>query len=872
MKGDYIEVLVIFSIIIAIFGSYTAMDLAEKAIKESKYKLFWSSAAGLSLGIGIWTMHFIGMIGYQVPFTIQFDPGKTFLSLVIAVAASLIGFVFMTAKKVSFYWDMVSGIIVGAGISGMHYLGMSAMKMPVHMAYNMPLVFLSILIAIGCAFLAAYMMRRRRNNEQLSIFSKLISSVILGLGISGMHYTGMAAMTYEAHMHEMSGAGSGSQDQYTILAVAVGMMTLFIFMIFLGGNAKSRMAEHDKMQRKERRYQYLLENTPNLVVFVNEEGSVIRKNHVWNNLIGDSFPADSTFPELFNLERFPEIPRLLKQSLNGEAVSYEASITGEDGTEHFFIFDHLPHLEQDDFSGVYIFGKEITEKRQAELEVAAVQADLKETLRLQQGLTVKFTKQGGEYIISLCEGSLLDRIGVSGDMIGKPVSAVLPEEKIDSITACYDEAWTGHFLQYEGKIKDVAYYMSLQPVFKNGQVSEVIGSAVNISDLYEAQEKLKKSESLYRSVLSTMSEGLAVHNSKGEILTVNEKFAAFFKRSAEEMIGQNFFQLECRLYDEKGEPRSYHKFPSYTTARTGEAIHGYVMAVEHPNHPVFWITVNAEPLIKDDALVGCVVTINDMTTQKLQEIELMKYNATMISAKEEAERANKEKSLFLSKISHELRTPLNSIMGFSHMLLDSSEALPDKNKEWLDKIHKAGQHLLYLINDITDLTKIEAGEIPLTKEHLPVYSLLNETLTMMRPIAEDASLSLFSSLNYVKEKSIYVDKARFNQIVFNLLSNAFKYNKENGTVIVFSYAEENWIHIDIMDTGIGMPPDSLDKIFEPFVRLDSSFQEGTGIGLSLVKQYTELMGGRCSVSSKEGEGTTFRVSFPAAAECKQRIV
>ncbi|MGH2819431.1 MAG: ATP-binding protein, partial [Actinomycetota bacterium] len=237
----------------------------------------------------------------------------------------------------------------------------------------------------------------------------------------------------------------------------------------------------------------------------------------------------------------------------------------------------------------------------------------------------------------------------------------------------------------------------------------------------------------------------------------------------------------------------------------------------------------------------------------------------LLEAKEEAERANQAKSEFLSRTSHELRTPLNATLGFAQLL--GMRGLGEQERESVDQIIKAGQHLLELINDVLDIARIEAGGLTMVPVTLRAGDAVQEALDLVRPIAAGENIRLESEVDPISDTYIVADPPRFRQILLNLLSNAIKYNHPGG-LVTLSYppAPPGLLRIDIADTGLGIDADRLERLFTPFDRLgaETSTVEGTGLGLALSKRLAELMGGAMGVSSEPGHGSNFWVDVPLA--------
>jgi len=253
------------------------------------------------------------------------------------------------------------------------------------------------------------------------------------------------------------------------------------------------------------------------------------------------------------------------------------------------------------------------------------------------------------------------------------------------------------------------------------------------------------------------------------------------------------------------------------------------------------------------ALRGFSKITRDITDRRVAEIALS-------TAREEAERASRAKSEFLSRMSHELRTPLNSILGFAQLLdMDS----PKGQRAQIGHILRAGQHLLTLINEVLDIAKIEAGRLPLNVEAVPLAVVLQEALTLVSPMACDAGIRLVELPMLAADSGIVADRQRLVQVLLNLLSNAIKYNRPQGQVHIEVRVHQQRIAVSVCDTGKGIAADRQDQLFKPFERLETDPNvEGTGLGLALSKSLLEMMNGSLTVKSQPGNGSSFTLELP----------
>ena len=248
--------------------------------------------------------------------------------------------------------------------------------------------------------------------------------------------------------------------------------------------------------------------------------------------------------------------------------------------------------------------------------------------------------------------------------------------------------------------------------------------------------------------------------------------------------------------------------------------------------------------------------------------EAKKTQEALHHAQEEAERANRVKSQFLASMSHELRTPLNAILGFSELLSDDTTGRFDEGtrRRFLDQIHSSGQHLLQLINDILDLSKVEAGQMELQLQSVDLGSLIDEARETVEPLAQIKAIALHAEPG--PELHLIADAAKVKQMLLNLLSNAIKFTPNGGSIQIRWRQADSWVEIAVSDTGIGIAAEDLGRLFTEFQQLDAGpgrQQEGTGLGLALTRRFAEMHGGQVKVESALGMGSTFTLRLPLEA-------
>lgn len=365
-------------------------------------------------------------------------------------------------------------------------------------------------------------------------------------------------------------------------------------------------------------------------------------------------------------------------------------------------------------------------------------------------------------------------------------------------------------------------------------------------------------------ILESVGEGIFGLNMEGKIIFANPAASRMLGYTAENLIGVPPHTINHTNPD--GTSYSAQTCPIYTVLKTG--------SICHRDDELFWrrggisfpVEYLTTPIIEEGQVIGAVVTFRDITERK--HAEKSSYDAKIAAehAQKAAEAANLAKSQFLANMSHELRTPLNAIIGYSEMLQEESEEegledfIPD-----LKKIHSAGKHLLGLINDVLDISKIEAGKMELFLEIFDLTGLVNEVVSTVQPLVEKNQNTLEVKYETALQP-VYSDSTKLRQILFNLLSNAAKFTEQDLISMKISFQQEqDYISFQVVDHGIGMTQEQQKKLFQPFTQADPSTTRkygGTGLGLAITKEFVEMMGGNIWIESELGQGSTFIVHLP----------
>ena len=289
--------------------------------------------------------------------------------------------------------------------------------------------------------------------------------------------------------------------------------------------------------------------------------------------------------------------------------------------------------------------------------------------------------------------------------------------------------------------------------------------------------------------------------------------------------------------------------------------------IEHVDYSLLWKLLILFLVIVSLMYAHSHRLSKEINRRKVIENKLLVLNESLAKARDTADKANQAKSDFLSRMNHELRTPMNAILGFSQILeLNLKE---EQNKQHVNEIINAGQHLLELINEVLDLSRIEAGRLDLNMETVSLNKVLSECLILVNTLANKRNIRIIDHISNTTDHSVHADDTRLKQVLLNLLSNAIKYNVDGGKVTLdCSVAPDNLLRIQVSDTGKGLTTKEQQKLFMPFERIgaETSNIEGTGIGLVITKQLIEKMGGQIGRSSQVGQGSSFWIEIPLSKQ------
>ncbi|MCP1424412.1 PAS domain S-box-containing protein [Paenibacillus xylanexedens] len=397
------------------------------------------------------------------------------------------------------------------------------------------------------------------------------------------------------------------------------------------------------------------------------------------------------------------------------------------------------------------------------------------------------------------------------------------------------------------------------PIIVDKEMVGVYGIVSDITERKEYTERIQELSKQHELILNTVTEGIFGLDADGITMFMNPAAASMFGYEAKEFIGKNSHPIIHHTRAD-GSHLPQEECPIHMTVLDGQ--------IRSIKEDVFWrkdgssflVQYQVTPIIEQGQIQGAVVVFNDVTGER-----------EIVRAKETAELAAQAKSEFLSMVSHEIRTPMNGIVGMTELLIGTD--LSEEQREYAEIIRDSGDALLNILNDILDFSKLESGKMALAYEPFALRKMLEQVAELFKQRADEKHLEIRYRLNPSIPEFMVGDAIRIRQILVNLVGNALKFTDQGSIEVAVDIIkgrkpEDSVLDFAVQDTGIGIPADKLDQLFQSFSQLHPVINRkygGTGLGLVISKRLVEIMGGSISVESIEGEGSTFRFAVPAAS-------
>lgn len=863
LHGHHNPGLVAVSIGIAIATSIMGLQIAGMARNaRGKFQRQIALVSGsLALGGGIWSMHFIGMLAFNMGTHVHYNPFITLLSMLPSVFASWVALQMLSNTTISPRQLILGGVLVGAGIGTMHYSGMAAMEMDATLKYDPYWFAASIAVAILMAMLALWVRFGLRNSKRFSSTqTTLVAGIIMGCAIAAMHYTGMAAARFIGDPE----APLTQDHSQNFLALIIGATTIAISLLALAGNLILRYRLlYRHMLENESRLRAIVDTAVDGIITIDGNGGLIAMNQAAEKLFGWTTAEllgkniNVLMPEPYHSEHDQYLKNYhstRKAKIIG--IGREVTALRKDGTQ----FPIRLAVGEAKIPGQKLFVgfvSDLSERIAMERELAARELQYRTLIANIPGVAFRAKADSPWPIIFISDAiSALSGWDVqkfyAGEInLGNLIHPEDAERVINTLKPALQQK-KSYVVEYriirrDGTERWVSE--SASGVYDDtGELIWIDGVIIDITD-----SKLRNAE--FESVVHAISRALAVaeFDMKGNIINANENFLRLTGYEREELLGQHHSIL-CRPDDICSS--EYQQL--WDDLRGGNFINDEFLRVGKGNREI-WIQAAYNPIFDADGKPWKIVKLaTDLSGRKAMEMDLL-------IAKDRAEQAATAKGMFLANMSHEIRTPMNSIIGFTELLLDSP-LQPDQFRH-LQTVSRSARSLLKLLNDILDTAKLERGALELDQEVFSLKELCAQIIQELKISADKKSLELVFNYTATNHDFVFGDALRLRQVLVNLLGNAIKFTEQGRVTLEIVEADEN-ISIKVMDTGIGIAADRIAHIFTPFTQADASMARrfgGTGLGTTIARQLTELMGGKINASSEPGRGSCFEVILPLPA-------
>ncbi len=655
-------------------------------------------------------------------------------------------------------------------------------------------------------------------------------------------------------------------------ATLLSISLLVLCFLLLTGELFERKKAQDALEKSEKWFSTTLSSIGDAVIATDMNGSVTFMNAVAQSLTGWSLEGargksmDLVFDIVNKESRRPVENPVKKVFREGKVVGLaDHTILLSKSGKEFDIEDSAAPILTDtgEGLGVVLVFRDITQKKLADAE----------TKRQKELLQLILGSIADGVVVADANGKFLLFNAAAEQVLGIGATETTPDKWSDRYGVYLPDTVTQYspdqlplVRAMQGENVDGVELFIRNPQVPEGRLLSISGRPLkradgalqggvvvfhDITERKRAEEALRHSEARYHLLFDSNPHPVWVYDLQTlAILDVNHSAVRNYGYSREEFLSLTIKDIRPPE-DVPALLESAVNAPP-DTENAGVWKHrkkdGTLIDVEITSHPLIYGRGDAR-----------LVVATDVTMRKRTQELLMQ-------AKEEAERGSKFKDQFLSTMSHELRTPLNAVLGFSDLLADERYGpLNDRQQRYVAHIHTGGKHLLKLISDILDLSKIEAGRMELAREDVTVASAFDEVISALYPLAEKKSQALLRQIE--PNLHVHADSMRFKQVLMNLAGNAIKFTPEGGRIELAARQMDDQVRVEVRDNGPGIPPDQQQRIFEAFVRLTQtgSATEGTGLGLAITSRLVELHGSKLGIESQPGQGTCFYFSLPLVA-------
>jgi PAS domain S-box-containing protein len=638
-------------------------------------------------------------------------------------------------------------------------------------------------------------------------------------------------------------------------------------------------------------YRRIVETTSEGIWIVDPEGHTAFANPAIARMLGytpEEMRGRNAFEFLFEEDK-EEALRNLQLRRQGQSAVYEFRLRHRDGSAVWTTLAASP-IQADDgqFLGVLAMLTEITAKKKMEAALresvdaleAIVEACPLAIITLDRALRVLMWSRGAHLVFGWEQAEVLGRPLPTVPEQGRPAFRSLLEDQLLESSPKELElrlvrkdgvpldasAWVAPLRGEDGSVRAILIVLADTTARKKGEE--------DYSRLMSSEKDARaqaRAERRFRELLEAAPDAIIEVDREGRIVLMNALTEKMFGYGREELIGQT---VEALMPVELQHTHIQHRAEYWRNPLTRPMGTNLSLLARRKDGSAFPVEISLSPVGSEKGFRVTAI-IRDVSERKQAEQEIRRIqerftaelaakNRELQQRSREAERASQLKSEFLASMSHELRTPLHTIIGFAELMLEEdAEPLTSQQRRFLGHVQQDSRHLLELINDLLDLSKIEAGRLELRPEEVGLFSALAEVLNSIRPLAVSRSITLEEP--EPQTVILHADPLRIKEILYNLLSNAVKFTPAGGRVWVTVEQDHDMIHVAVNDTGMGIKPEEQQAIFDKFYQTGSTtrgVREGTGLGLAITKHLVEMHGGTIGVESEPGKGSKFKFSLP----------
>lgn len=856
IEGQYNGWLVVLSLLIATGASMMAFRVAGFAKRESDpwTRQRFLMIGAFALGGGIWSMHFVGMLAFELPAEVHYHGFTTLLSALPGFFASWVALDLLARDQISKRVLLYGGLLVGSGIGLMHYTGMEAMRTQLQLGYDPYWFAASIVIAVLLAVLALWVRFGLARITKMPFMARLfISGLTMGCAIAGMHYTAMMAARFVGETHRVNSHGLTDHIE---LALLITLVTILISGVVFGTVLLMRYKTlYWQGKETSARLSAIFDTAVDGIITIDPVGKISAFNPSAERILGWK-AVDVLGKNIKSL--MPEVhARHHDQYLKDYLKTGHASIIGVGREVEALHKDgHLVPIrlaigetqvqDQKLFVG---FITDLTQRRKMEQALLEREHQYRTLINNMPGVTFR-CRFDEHFTVLFVSAQVKELLGWTSEEFTEgnvTLGALIHPEDVEYVwnvtsnSILDDKSWIieYRFIHRDGSIRWVSESAS---GVRNEQ-----GDLVWIDGVIIDVTESKRQNAILNGVLSAVNKTVAVceYNENGLIQRVNDNFLILTGYTKEELLSQPYTCLNDHTENQL----------NWNELIEQGLLEGEYHRVRKDKKPL-WVRSSFRVIQDIDHGHARVIELaTDLTERRDMEIRLRQ-------SKEKAEFAAQVKTNFLANMSHEIRTPMNAIIGFTDLLLDTP--LQPTQQRHLTTVRRSAQSLLSLLNDILDTAKLEQGAVILESIDFSLRDVCDQVLATLGLSAYKKDLELIC--DYPEEQPTWFkgDPLRIQQVLINLVGNAIKFTHQGRIVLSVKY-EKDLLLINVIDTGVGIAADRLDAIFDPFSQEDASTTRkygGTGLGTSISKQLVEAMKGQIGVDSELGKGSCFSIGLP----------